>query len=86
MFSGRLTEPDAATVVRQGDTEFVMTDGPFAEAKEHIGGFYIIDANDHASALEWARKVVAAINAPIEVRPFQATGRVADQMPDMSDA
>ncbi len=76
VFSGRLTAPDAATVVRAGDGDMIMTDGPFAESKEHIGGFYIIDADDDEAALAWARKVVAAIGAPIEVRPFQATGRV----------
>jgi hypothetical protein len=53
-----------------------MTDGPFVEAKEHIGGFYIIDADDLDAALAWGRKVVEAIQHPIEVRPFRATGRV----------
>ncbi len=76
VFSGRLTGPDAATVVRAGDGDMLLADGPFAESKEHIGGFYIIDADDDDAALAWARKVVAAIGAPIEVRPFQATGRV----------
>ena len=51
------------------------------EAKEHIAGFYIINADDLDEALSWGRKVVAAINHPIEVRPFQATGKVADSMP-----
>ena len=51
----------------------VMTDGPFAESKEHIAGFYIINADDLDAALAWAGKVVDAINAPIEVRPFFAT-------------
>jgi hypothetical protein len=50
-----------------------MTDGPFAESKEHIGGFYIINADDLDDALAWAGKVVEAINAPIEVRPFNQT-------------
>jgi hypothetical protein len=53
-----------------------MTDGPFVEAKEHIAGFYIINGDDLDVALAWARKVVDAINHPIEVRPFRATGRV----------
>ena len=75
VFGGRLHGPDAATVVRAGDGEVVMTDGPFAEAKEHIAGFYIINADDLDAALAWADKVVAAIGAPIEVRPFAATGR-----------
>ena len=51
-----------------------MTDGPFIESKEHIAGFYIINAGDLDAALAWAGKVVYAINHPIEVRPFRATG------------
>ncbi len=82
VFGGALHDPDAATVVRANDGGVVMTDGPFAESKEHIAGFYIINADDLDAALAWADKVVAAINHPIEVRPFRATGRVADQMPD----
>ena len=81
VFSGRLHDPDAATVVRSSDGDAVMTDGPFAESKEHIAGFYVINADDLDAALAWAGKVVDCIGAPIEVRPFQATGRVADQMP-----
>ena len=81
-FGGALHGPDAATVVRSGDEAVVMTDGPFAESKEHIAGFYIINAEDLDAALNWADKVVAAIQHPIEVRPFRATGKVADQMPD----
>lgn len=57
-----------------------MTDGPFVESKEHIGGFYIINADDLDKALAWAGKVVDATNHPIEVRPFQATGKVADSL------
>ena len=79
VFGGRLTEPDAAAVVRKGEGGLAMTDGPFIESKEHIAGFYIINASDLAAAQEWARKVVGAIGAPIELRPFQATGRVKDQ-------
>jgi hypothetical protein len=70
VFTGGLHGPDAATVVRRSEGELVMTDGPFVESKEHIGGFYVIDAADLDAALEWAGKVVDAINAPIEVRPF----------------
>jgi len=70
VFGGRLHDPDAATVVRSSGGELVMTDGPFVESKEHIGGFYIINADDLDAALAWAGKVVDAINAPIEVRPF----------------
>jgi hypothetical protein len=76
VFGGALHDPDAATVVRVSDGDPVMTDGPFVEAKEHIAGFYIINADDLDAALAWAGKVVDAINHPIEVRPFRATGRV----------
>jgi hypothetical protein len=80
-FGGALHGPDAATVVRMGDGGVVMTDGPFAESKEHIAGFYIINADDLDAALAWAGKVVDALNHPIEVRPFRATGRVKDSVP-----
>ncbi len=70
VFSARLHDPDTATVVRRNDGEVVMTDGPFAESKEHIAGFYIINGDDLDAALAWAGRVVGAINAPIEVRPF----------------
>lgn len=81
VFGGALHGPDAATVLQASDGDVVMTDGPFAEAKEHIAGFYIINAEDLDAALAWADKVVTAISNPIEVRPFRATGKVADQMP-----
>ena len=76
VFGGALHDPDAATVLRSGDGDVVMTDGPFVEAKEHIAGFYIINADELDAALAWGRKVVDAIQHPIEVRPFRATGRV----------
>lgn len=81
VFGGALHGTDATTVVRSDGGEVLMTDGPFVEAKEHIAGFYIIDADDLDAALAWADKVVNAIGRPIEVRPFRATGKVADQMP-----
>lgn len=76
VFGGALHGPDAATVIRRSDGDLVMTDGPFAESKEHIGGFYIINADDLDEALSWADKVADATNHPIEVRPFRATGRL----------
>jgi len=78
VFGGALHGPDASTVVRSTDGDAVMTDGPFVEAKEHVAGFYIINADDLDAALSWADKVVAAVNHPIEVRPFRATGRVQE--------
>ena len=76
VFGGALHGADAATVVRVRDGDVVMTDGPFVEAKEHLAGFYIIDADDLHAALAWAEKVADATNHRIEVRPFRATGRV----------
>ena len=70
VFSGRLHEPDTATVVRMSGGEVLTTDGPFAESKEHLGGFYIIEAEDLDAALRWASKVTDTVQAPIEVRPF----------------
>lgn len=71
LFGGALTDPESATVVRSGGDSMVMTDGPYAEAKEHIGGFYIIEADDLDAALAWAARVVDCVHAPIEVRPFR---------------
>jgi hypothetical protein len=73
VFSGKLHEPATATVVRVDGGELLTTDGPFVESREHLGGFYIIDAPDLDAALGWAAKVTGVIGAPIEVRPFAAT-------------
>ncbi len=75
VFAGRLHEPDTATVVRVSEGETLTTDGPFAESKEHLGGFYIVEAEDLDSAIGWASKTAAIVAAPIEVRPL-------DEMPD----
>lgn len=71
VFNGGLHPPGTATVVRVERGDVLMTDGPFAEAKEHLGGFLIVRAPDLDSALDWARKL-AEILSPlsIEVRPF----------------
>ena len=61
--------------MRVSDGEVLTTDGPFVEAKEHLGGFYIIEADDLDAALGWASKITAGISTPIEVRPF---GDVSD--------
>jgi hypothetical protein len=73
VFSGRLHDADTATVVRVSGDEVLTTDGPFVEAKEHIAGFYIIEAADLDAALGWASRVTRAVSAPIEVRPFADT-------------
>lgn len=70
VFSGRLTEPSSATVVDATNGAVVTTDGPFVEAKESIGGFYIIDADDLDAATGWAARTSSAVGKPIEVRPF----------------
>jgi hypothetical protein len=70
VFGGRLTAPDTATVVRRDGGEMLTTDGPFAEAREHLGGFYLIEADHLDAALGWASKVVDLIGRPIEVRAF----------------
>jgi len=70
VFAGGLHPVSTATVVRLKDQNLVMTDGPFAEGKEHIGGFTVIRADDLDGALEWAGKLAKATTLPIEVRPF----------------
>ncbi len=74
VFAGGLHPPGTATVVRVRDGDVLITDGPFAEAKEHIGGFTIITAPDLDAALEWGRRLARATTLPIEVRPFQDAG------------
>jgi hypothetical protein len=80
VFNGGLHPPSTATVVRLQRGEALITDGPFTEGKEHIGGFLVVKAPDLDSALEWARKLAQAltvkmadsvVSLPIEVRPFQ---------------
>jgi len=68
VFTGGLHAPSSATVVR---ADGMITDGPYVEGKEHIGGIYVITAPDLDEALAWGRKVAAATTLPIEVRPFQ---------------
>jgi hypothetical protein len=71
VFAGGLEAPDTATVLRYDGTEVLVTDGPFAEAKEYLGGLTIVDAPDLDAALEWGRKAARAVGLPIEVRPFE---------------
>jgi len=71
VFSGGLHSPSTATVLRAQDNSIITTDGPFLEAKEHIGGFNIIKAADLDVALEWGRKLAKATTLPVEVRPFR---------------
>jgi len=71
VFGGGLHEPSIATVVRPKDGEIITTDGPFAEGREHVGGFWVIKAPDLDAALAWASKAAVACRGPVEVRPFQ---------------
>lgn len=71
VFNGGLHPPTTATVLRLTDGDILTTDGPYAEGKEHIGGFVIVKARDLDEALEWGRKLARVIPLPIEVRPFQ---------------
>ena len=81
VFNGGLHPPSTSTVVRCERGDVLITDGPFVEGKEHIGGFLIIKAPDLDSALGWGSKLAKAltlpgypIGLPIEVRPFQSAG------------
>ena len=71
VFAGGLHPASTATVVRAKGTEVLTTDGPFAESKEQLGGFWIISAPDLDGALAWAAEATVACAAPVEVRPFQ---------------
>ena len=71
VFAGGLQPASIATVVREAGGEVVVTDGPFTESKEHIGGFWIIEVDDLDAALAWAAKATRACGAPVEIRPFQ---------------
>jgi hypothetical protein len=71
VFAGGLHPASTATVVRIQNGEVLTTDGPFAEAKEQLGGFWVIKAPDLDAALAWAREATEACHAPVEVRPFQ---------------
>jgi hypothetical protein len=71
VFAGGLHPPDTATVVRARGGDVLLTDGPFVEGKEHLGGFTVIKAPDLDAALHWGRRLAEATTLPIEVRPFQ---------------
>lgn len=71
VFTGGLKPTSTATVVRVERGDVLITDGPYLETKEHLGGFWVITADDLDEALDWARKASAACEAPVEVRPFE---------------
>ena len=71
VFAGGLEVPTTASVVSSKDGNIVVTDGPFVEGKEHIGGFWVLKCADLDEALAWASKATVACAGPVEVRPFQ---------------
>lgn len=71
VFDGGLHAPTTATVLRTRGEDVVTTDGPFAEAKEHLGGLTVIDVADLDAALHWGGRLARATTLPVEVRPFQ---------------
>jgi hypothetical protein len=71
VFNGGLHPSSTATVVRVAGDDVLLTDGPYTEGKEHVGGILIIEVPDLDAALAWARKATRATTLPIEVRPFQ---------------
>lgn len=71
VFAGGLFPADVATVVRTEGGEVVTTDGPFAESKEHLGGFWVLNAEDLDAAIRLAADASKACQGPVEVRPFQ---------------
>ena len=71
VFGGGLLAPETATVVRSADGTTTMTDGPYAETKEALGGFWVLRCTDLDEALRWAEKCAEACGGPVEVRPFE---------------
>jgi hypothetical protein len=71
VFAGGLHPSTTATVLKLADGEVMVTDGPFLEGKEHIGGLWVIKCQDLDAALTWGRKAARACRIPVEVRPFQ---------------
>ena len=71
VFAGGLQPASSATVLRADGDEVSMTDGPYAESKEQMGGFWIIEAADLDAALDWARRGALACEGPVEIRPLQ---------------
>jgi hypothetical protein len=74
VFAGGLQPPDTARVLREAGADVLSTDGPYAEGKEHLGGFTIVDVPDLDTAVDWGRKLTRATGLPVEVRPFAQLG------------
>jgi hypothetical protein len=79
IFVGGLSPASSATsLLAQPDGKVLITDGPYLETKEHVGGFWVLEATDLDEALAWGRKAAVACRAPVEARPF---GRTAGDTP-----
>jgi hypothetical protein len=74
VFTAGLAPASSATVLRLADGEVLLTDGPFTEGKEHVGGFTVIRAADLDDALSWARKFAGITGLPTEIRPLNDSG------------
>ncbi|MGW7679546.1 YciI family protein [Kribbella sp. NPDC054772] len=73
VFAAGLHPPETATVLKAKGDEVLITDGPFTEGKEHLGGFTVIEVDDLDAALHWARRLAEVLrNLSVEVRPFQS--------------
>lgn len=70
VFAAGLHPADTATVLRKEGDDVLITDGPFTEGKEHLGGFTVIDVDDLDAALGWGRLLAEIVTLPVEVRPF----------------
>ena len=73
VFAAALHQPEASTVVRAEGDDLLVTDGPYAEGKEFVGGFDLIQADDLDGALAWAGRIARIVGLPIEVRPVVQT-------------
>ncbi|MFD4872248.1 YciI family protein [Streptomyces sp. NPDC058420] len=73
VFAGGLHGPETATVLRPKDGDVLITDGPYAEGKEYLGGLCLIKAADLDAALEWGKRATWATTLAVEVRPFMNT-------------
>jgi hypothetical protein len=74
VFAAGLHPPGTATVLHAVEGDMLVTDGPFAEGKEYLGGFTVIRAPDLDAALAWGRRLAEVITLPIEVRPLHGEG------------
>jgi hypothetical protein len=88
VFAGGLHDPSAATTIDPRGATPTVSDGPYAESKEHIGGFWIVELPNLDAALDWAREAAVACRQPVEVRPFMAeppNGGTVEEIADWQD-